>query len=58
MEQVFAAIPIMALVAYWRNNMPVQQIELEEVAMGEVSDEAWATVVGGVFTNVHAATSC
>ena len=38
--------------------MPVQMIELEEVKMVETTDEALATVVGGVFTNVHAATSC
>jgi hypothetical protein len=40
MEQVFAAIPIMALVAYWGNNMPVQMIELEAVEMMQVSDAA------------------
>ena len=51
MGQVFAAIPIMVLVAYWGNNMPVQMIELEEVQMIEVSDEALdTTVVGGVYT--------
>jgi hypothetical protein len=38
--------------------MPVQQIELEEVTIVETTDESLATVVGGVFTNVHAATSC
>ena len=59
MGQVFAAIPIMALVVYWGNNMPVQMIELEEVKMVEVSDAALeAASVGREFTGLNDTTGC
>jgi len=58
MVQVFAAIPIMVLVAYWGNNMPVQMIELEEVQMIETSDDALEAVGRKVIDVTALQTQC
>jgi len=58
MGQVSAAIPIMVLVAYWGNNMPVQMIELEEVQMIETSDEALEAVGRKVIDVTALQTQC